>query len=155
MVDLLISYRAALQYAIIAGLAFYAIARGDPPERIAALALPLMIALIYFYELALPQDGQYEAVDPFLMMIDLVGLIIFAALALKANRMYPLWLLAAQLVSVMMHFARDINADMPGMVYFILTTAPSYVQITALGIGLYCHRRRIARYGKYRPWRTS
>jgi len=113
-----------------------------------------MLVLMYAYQVALPQGGRYDSVDVGFFLIDVVGLVIFATLALKANRIYPLWLLAAQLVSVMMHFARDISANMEGVVYFILTTAPSYVQITALGVGLYCHRRRIARYGKYRSWRT-
>ena len=154
MAEYLIYYRALLQYAIIFGLAGYAWFRGDMPERLATLVLPGMIALDIVNQLTLARNAAFETVEFGDLVIDGLALIAFAALAIKANRIYPLWLLGAQLIAVMMHFLRDISVGMEGGVYFILTRAPSYIQIVALMAGLYCHRRRIARYGSYRSWRT-
>ena len=154
MADYLIYYRALFQYAIIFGLAVYAWFRGDAPERLATLVLPGMIALDIVNQLTLARNTAFETVEIGDLAIDGLALIAFAALAIMANRIYPLWLLGAQLIAVMMHFVRDISAGMEGGVYFILTRAPSYIQMVALLAGVYCHRRRIARYGSYRPWRT-
>tara|TARA_A100001391_G_scaffold78331_1_gene50550 strand:- start:10760 stop:11227 length:468 start_codon:yes stop_codon:yes gene_type:complete len=155
MAEFLIYYRAIFQYLAILGLFVYAFYRGGPPEKCASAILLGMVVLVVIYPIAFPQGGEYDSVEIGYFLIDLIAVLAFAALALKANRMYPLWLLAAQLISLMMHLTRDINVAMPGIVYFILMRAPSYILIVALAVGLYCHRKRIARYGSYRSWRIS
>ncbi|WP_191228999.1 hypothetical protein [Aurantiacibacter xanthus] len=152
---LLFNSRIIAQHVVIFGLAIYAYLRADAPERIATSVLPAMIVLQYVNQIVFPEGGSYEAIEIGDLVIDSLALVVFAGLAIRANRIYPLWLLGAQLIAVMMHFLRDISAGMEGGVYFILTRAPSYIQIVALMAGLYCHRRRIARYGSYRSWRTS
>ena len=155
MVEDIFRHRVLLQHCLIVGMAIYAWLRGDAPEKVATAVLPCMVLLLYLYEATFAQSARYDRVNLGYFAIDGLGLVVFGYLALKANRMYPLWLLGAQLISVMMHLVRDLSEAMHPVVYFILTTAPSWVQIMALAIGLYCHRKRIARYGSYRSWRTS
>ena len=155
MLDFLIYYRGLFQHLLIFGLTLFALVRADGPEKFSSLTLSLMVLLDYLYHFIFPRGGVYEAVEIGHLVIDTSALISFAFIAAKANRMYPLWLLGAQLMSVMMHFNREISEEMPGMVYLVLTRFPSYIQIIAMAVGLYCHRRRIARYGSYRSWRIS
>lgn len=155
MIDFLLYYRAYLQHLIIFGLTIYALYRGGEPEKYAGGILSGMVLLDYLYHFVFPQGGIYEQVDLGHLIIDLLVLIGLATLAMRANRMYPIWMLGAQLISTMMHLNREVSGEMQGIAYLILTRIPSYLQIGGFAVGLYMHRRRVGRYGTYRSWRAS
>ncbi|WAT17933.1 hypothetical protein OZN62_13610 [Aurantiacibacter sp. MUD11] len=155
MEALLIEYRAYIQYLIIFSLTAYAFWRGDGPEKEAGAILSGMVAMDVGYHLLLPESGVYSEVDLGHLVIDLLVLILLGRLAVRANRIYPLWMLAGQIISTLMHFNRELSPTLDPIAYLVLTRMPSYLQIMALGVGLVAHRVRVHRYGTYRSWRNS
>lgn len=152
---LLVEYRAYIQYLIIFALTAYAWARGAGPEKQAGAILSSMVVLFLAYHLLIPEGGMYDKIDLGHLLIDLVVLVLLTRLAIRANRIYPLWMLAAQLISTLMHLGRGLDTQIAPIAYFLLTHAPSYIQVGAFALGLAAHRRRMKRFGTYRSWRAS
>lgn len=152
---LLLEYRAFVQYLLIFALTAYAFRRGDGPEKWAGATLSAMVLLDILYRTLVPAGNVYNRIDYGLLAIDLAVFASLGLLAIRANRIYPLWMFAAQIISTMTHFNRELSADMEPIAYFVLARAPSYIQIIALLCGLVAHRRRIRRFGTYRSWRNS
>ncbi|MEO5707477.1 MAG: hypothetical protein ABIT10_11620 [Alteraurantiacibacter sp.] len=152
---LLVEYRAYIQYLIIFALTAYAFARGAGPEKQVGAILTSMVVLFLGYRLLTPESGAYDKIDPGLLVIDLVVLVLLALVAIRANRIYPLWLLAAQLIATLMHLGRELDSHVPPIAYFLLIHGPSYIQVLAYALGLAAHRRRVRRFGTYPSWRAS
>jgi hypothetical protein len=133
--------------------AYVAVARGGPPERLAAGIIVCWIMADAAYHLAFGPSG-FARVDPVHLVLDGVELVAIVWLALRANRMWPMWAAAAQLICVSGHMALFIE---PGMqrAYWAMTQLPQYIQLTALVLGAVAHARRFERIGPYRSWRLS
>jgi len=132
---------------------FVAVSRGGPPERLAAAIIICWIVIDVSYHLAFGPSG-FTRVDPVHLVLDGGELIAIVWLALRANRMWPLWAAAAQLICVSGHVALFIE---PGMsrAYWAMTQMPPYIQLVALFLGAVAHARRFDRIGPYRSWRYS
>jgi hypothetical protein len=147
------AFEVVLALAVLAGVAFLAMARGGPPERLAAVIIVCWIVADLAYHLAFGPSG-FREVDPVHLVLDGGELVAIVWLALRANRMWPLWAAAAQLICVSGHLALFAA---PGMTqaYWAMTQLPQYVQLAALVLGALAHARRYARIGPYRSWRYS
>ncbi|WP_448140358.1 hypothetical protein [Sphingopyxis fribergensis] len=107
------------------------------------------------YHLLMERGAIYGSVDVGHLVIDVGVAAIFVAVALRANRVYPIWLAAFQLVSVLSHFAREVTASFPKLAYGLMTYIPFYVILLIMAGGLVFHARRTKYLGRYRSWRTS
>lgn len=87
--------------------------------------------------------------------IDAIALIVSVAIALSANRVYPLGFAAFQVLATTAHLAKDMAHGTAALAYVVLYVGPSYFQIIILAIGIWMHHRRVRRYGTYRDWRIS
>ncbi len=152
---LLIEYRAALQYVILLGLCIFAWWKGDAPEKWTASILTGMVVVYHLSHLIFPHGDGFDRIVVSHLALDMFVLTALIPIALRANRIYPLCILAAQLLAVVMHLNRGLAPEGMEFAYWLLTRIPSYIQIIALATGLYLHRRRIRRYGSYRSWMTS
>ncbi len=146
-----------LQYAItfiLAGIAFW---RGAGPEKAVGATLVGMIVAAYGYTVIEIQDGmlKWMHVEYGLLLVDFAGFVAFAIIAMRANRIYTIWLLGAQLISVLMHLGRGISSIIEPKAYYAIYALPFWMQILIFGIGLIAHLRRLRRFGNYRSWRTS
>ncbi|MGL3822875.1 hypothetical protein [Sphingopyxis sp. R3-92] len=128
---------------------------GAAPERICAAALLLMNLGDRIYHALAGRGTIYGSVDIGHLVIDLLVAAAFIGVALGANRIYPLWLAAFQLVSVVSHFAREASMKVAEIAYFLLNYAPYYCILLIFAGGLWRHARRVRRHGPYRSWRTS
>ncbi len=130
-----------------------AVARGGPPERLAAAIIVSWIVADVSYHLVFGPSG-FARVDPVHLVLDGGELVAILWLALRANRMWPMWAAAAQLICVSGHIALFIE---PGMrrAYWAMTQLPPYIQAAALLFGVWAHARRFERLGPYRSWRLS
>ena len=142
-----------LALAMVFAAALVAVARGGPPERLAAAIIVCWIMADAAYHLVFGPSG-FARVDPVHLFLDGGELVAIVWLALRANRMWPLWAAAAQLICVSGHLALFIE---PGMqrAYWAMTQLPQYIQLTALMLGAVAHARRFERIGPYRSWRFS
>ena len=141
-------------FAAILAAAFFAVARGGPPERIAAAIIVCWVISDVSYHLMFGPSG-FERVDPVHLVLDGGELVAIVWLALRANRMWPLWAAAAQLVCVAGHVAVFISPEGMRRAYWAMTQLPPYIQLIAVFCGAVAHARRFERIGPYRSWRFS
>jgi hypothetical protein len=128
---------------------------GDGPERILAGVLVGLMVLFPLYHLVL--EGLPFMPPRWLayLLLDSAALAVALAVALRANRIYPLWFAAFQLLAVLAHLARELATGVARLAYMMMYIGPSYCQILLLAGGIWFHRRRVARFGPYRAWRSS
>ena len=128
---------------------------GAGPERLCAAVLVGMEAIDAVYHLIAGRGAFYLSVDVGHLVIDLLAAAALLAVALNANRIYPLWMVAFQLVSVLAHFAREVNPAVAGLAYAYLGYGPFYLELAMVLVGIGLHARRVRRTGTYRSWRAS
>ncbi|MFC0204967.1 hypothetical protein [Novosphingobium soli] len=96
----------SFQFAAFVLLFLYAVLRCDGPERVLAavlLALPLQDRL---YHALAGEEVVWARLDLGHLAIDLVTMACVYPVALRANRVYPLWIVAAQMIALLGHFDR-------------------------------------------------
>lgn len=128
---------------------------GGGPERLLAGVLVWFKVSDALNHRLFEIEDHFMAVDIGHLVIDLIALAVALAVALRANRVYPLWFAAFQLLAVMAHLARDVAQGTAPIAYAVMYIGPSYCQIIVLAVGICCHRRRVLQHGPYRSWRTS
>lgn len=134
-----------LQLVLLALAALYACKRGGSDERLGAAIMVAMFAASPLYVLALGTGGQFEKVDPGYLTIDTVSFALFASLALKSDRWWPLWMASAQLIAVLSHLVRLLDAAYAPFAYALMMRAPSWLEIVILITGTRHHLRRPGR----------
>jgi len=148
------AFEVFLALTLVFAAAFVAVARGGPPERLAAAIIVCWIIADVSYHLVFGPSG-FDEVDPVHLVLDGGELIAIVWLALRANRMWPLWAAAAQLICVSGHIAVFVSPEGMRRAYWAMTQLPPYIQLTALLLGAVAHARRFDRIGPYRSWRFS
>lgn len=150
------AYRAPAQH-LVALLLTAAMWRwGGAPERwlsiafIATMVLPIY-GLHWFFPVRAIDDPSFY----YRMMLDLAAAAIFIAIALRANRNYPLWIAGFQLVALGAYLVKAVAPDVSPLALIILIVGPSYCQLLLLFAGFIRHVRRERRFGPYRDWRIT
>ncbi|MDC0886676.1 hypothetical protein OAS19_02665 [Altererythrobacter sp.] len=152
--QLFLTSREFLQTAAFVGLAGIALLKGGGPERATALTLLAMLWVDDIYHMLVGPHYALEAVDAWHMFVDLSVLAALIGIALRANRLYPLALAAAQIVAFTAHIARLAVEQMSSLSYYLLYVMPSYFQLIILAIGIWRHFQRVREIGPYRAWRV-
>lgn len=154
MLELFQAYRVDAQTLAFALLALAAWRWGAGPERALAGVLVWFRVADWIYHAVFAASLQLTTMDFAHALIDVVGCIAAFTVALHANRIYPLWFAAVQLLAVFAHLARAMAVEIIPVVYATMFIAPSYLQIVILALGLWLHRNRVRRFGRYRSWRS-
>lgn len=150
------AYRAPVQHAASLLLAAAAWRWGGSPERwlagsfLATMVLPVYI--VRWLDLGYLSVGSYTSAY---LALDVVAAVLFMAVALNANRNYPLWIAGFQVVAVVTHLVNALVGNVSPLAYAFLVIGPSYCQIALLGAGFARHALRERRYGPYREWRLG
>lgn len=144
----------AISIALIVVSVLVAYRRGGPPERLAATIIVSWMIADVSYHLLFGKSG-FDSVDPVHVVLDGAALVAIVWLALRANRMWPLWAAAAQLMCVMSHLVAYVEPGGMRRAYWAMTQLPPYIQLVALVLGAVAHARRLERIGPYRSWRYS
>jgi hypothetical protein len=144
--------RIALILAVVMGAGWLAYRRGGPPERFAAVLIVGWVVTDAIYHLLFGPSG-FDKVDPVHLVLDGGELVAILWLALNANRSWPLWAAAAQVICVSGHIAGLIEPGGMRRAYWAMTQLPQYIQLTALLVGATAHARRVRLMGRYRSWR--
>lgn len=144
-----------INFGLVGLLAAAALRWGAAPERICVATLFTVTFGDPLYHLLLGRGAIYGTVDIGHLVIDVGVAVIFVAVALRANRVYPIWLAAFQLVSVLSHFAREVTASFPKLAYGLMSYGPFYITLLIMAGGLAFHARRAKYLGRYRSWRGS
>ncbi len=151
----LIQDRAFLQYLAIITILLVAWRWGDKPEMLSAAILFAMVPAEIGYHLLFGVGYIVSDFDIGHLLLDTTAASGFLAIALYANRMYPIWLTSFQMISVLTHLARDFSEGVTRLAYQLMVIAPSYFMMLILLGGIIRHQWRLKHHGPYRPWRTS
>lgn len=139
---------------VVLASAAVAIRFGGGPERTAATVIVAWIVADAIHHL-ISGPATFENVDPVHLVLDTGELVAIVWIALRANRMWPLWAAAAQLICVSGHVAALIEPSGMRRAYWAITQLPQYIQLAALLLGTAAHVRRERDIGPYRNWREA
>lgn len=143
----------ALFNLLLFSVAFYALVRGGAPERI--------VAILFVAAAGATRAVAVSLVTPFVgvewgfMAIDVTLLLALIAVALRADRFWPMNVAALQLLSVGIHLAKLLMPELYPWVYAVTLGFLGYPMVAFLGLGTYRHRRRLLQNGVDRSWSRS
>lgn len=111
----------------------FAFLKGDEPERIAAGGY----VLAWFASLLIQGDGSVEGTQWGLMGIDTIMLAVYAALAWKSSRAWPVWASALQSLVVMSHVLTLVDIRPPASAFYAVINLASTGILLAIAIGTF------------------
>lgn len=138
----------------IAAIAIFAFRKGGEPERLVAAVLLASAGLDVINHILFGEPAFY-LVNPGHLVIDVWSMIALMWVALRANRAWPMWVSAAQIIVVLGHVSKIVELSLVRYGYYAMTQVPLNVQAAALLIGTIAHMRRQERIGNYNAWRLD
>lgn len=131
----------------------YALARGGAPEKVAA---GLFLAAFVASMLVQSQfPVRFYGVELGVFIVDCAMLAALLAVALRAERFWPIWMTGLQAVAVAAHLAKMANPAVIPWAYAAMLAFWSYPMMAMLAIGTWRHRQRMAAFGADRSWSSS
>lgn len=128
----------------------YALWRGGAPERIAAIAM--LAATVASALVRADVDHRFIEMETGLLVVDGLLLLILVAIALRADRGWPLLIAGLHLVTVGTHAIKLLEPDMIRVTYAVMLAFWSYPMVITLAIGTWRHRQRLRIHGSDRAW---
>lgn len=95
----------------------------------------------------LVMDHSYHGVMIKFLIVDSVLLLVLFVLSLVTTRFWPLWVAAIQLLSVLAHLIRAVDAQMLPAGYYAVVALSAWPMIGLTLIGAIRHHQRRARFG--------
>lgn len=139
---------------VVAGILFFALLKGEEPERLVATIMIAATGLDIFNH-ALFGDPGFFSINPGHLVIDAWVMIALMWVALRANRGWPMVACAAQIIVMVSHAAKIVDLSLVRYGYFAMTQLPVGIQGLTLFAGTMAHLRRIGRIGQYHAWRLT
>lgn len=139
----------ALFLTLLLSTCLYALVRGGAPERIAACIL-ILATLASAITLELSRQ-RYLRTEVDTMWVDIAMTCAFLALALRAQRYWPMWISMVQLDLVATHLVM-FSPDTGPWSYWAMQALWSYPAPVLLAVGTLRHRQRVRRYGDDPAW---
>jgi hypothetical protein len=140
-----------MRLALLATVVFAA-RKGGEPERLVAIVL-VTTFLLDVANHTLFGDPSWYTVNPGHLVIDTWAFVTLLWVALYANRGWPLWVSASQVLVELGHIAKLWEVDMVRRAYWTMTQMPFLFQLAVLAIGTVAHMNRQRRIGDYHAWR--
>lgn len=132
-----------LYYVLLVLCWMYALLKGGLPERIGAALLAVGSTLTVAVRPS--WRGRFGSLELGIVLIDAVCLVLFALIALRADRFWPIWVSALVGVGLLGHLARwYAGTDVIPWAYGVSLTIWGYPMLVALAIGTFNHQRRVA-----------
>jgi hypothetical protein len=131
----------------------YALYRGGGPERWVACIIIGMVVLDPAVHIVTPLE--YAKLDPGHLVIDLAAWIAFLAIALRANRLWPLCVVSLQTIALVAHTAKLLDVTIHPKAYMIMQIGSSYPLLIVLLAGTFYHQKRLKSIGTDMSWRSS
>lgn len=128
----------------------YAMWRGGAPERIVAILMLAAVSAGLGLSMIVP--ARFNGVETGIVIIDCVMLAILLAVALYAERFWPIWMTGLQAVAVAAHLAKMVSPAVIPWAYAAMLAFWSYPMMAILVVGTWRHRQRMAAYGADRSW---
>jgi hypothetical protein len=131
----------------------YALFEGGAPERIAAaiwIADSMLTPLMRSWNVE-----RYQGPEPGVLLLDMIALAGFLALAIYANRFWPLWICAVHGIGCFGHLAKALHPSIDPRAYYLMVGMGGFPICLLLLIGAIRHRQRARRLGADPSWSVS
>ena len=122
---------------------------GGTPERMGAAMMVIASNLSFWL---VSRQGTFQDVEWGVFLVDCGLLVGLLALALYANRYWPMWVTSMQFVTVWSHLGFLSVASKLPWAYAVASTIWSFPMLIILAWGTVRHRRRMHRYQMDDPW---
>lgn len=114
-------------------VALFAFLKGDEPERIGAGSY----VFLWFASLLIQNDSVIYNLQWSIFALDLVMLVILAALTWKSRRAWPVWATALQLLAVASHIMVFIDLRPSLSAFYTVLNIASYGVLLSIAIGTF------------------
>jgi hypothetical protein len=144
--------RIAFFWITLAAAGGYALWRGGGPERTVAILLVLAtVATI----VARPSGPLFSDVETGVLLVDAGLFLGLLAVAVRAERFWPLWMTALQGIAVAGHGAKAVNPHVIPFTYAVLLAFWAYPMMALLAAATWRHQQRLKKFGTDRSWTRS
>jgi hypothetical protein len=136
--------------ALLAGTALYAFRAGGKPERWTAglfIGAGLLTLLVHS-----PWPARYVGLETAVLLVDLALLFCLLAIALRADRFWPLLMASFQTMAVAAHAAKALDLQLGAGAYQQALVFWSYATLPLLALAVWRHRRRTVLGEDVRDW---
>lgn len=120
-------------FAVVVAVAAFAFLKGDEPERVGAGAY--LVAMLA--SLLVQNDSRLYGPQWGMMAVDVVMLAIYAGLAWKSRRAWPIWGVALQSLTVMIHLMTAIDPRPPIAAFYAVMNLAGYGILAAIAAGTF------------------
>lgn len=128
----------------------YALAKGAAPERIGASIIG--VGSILTVVVASGPANRFASVEVGIFLVDVACLLAFLALALRAERYWPLWIAGLQLIGTAGHAVKLVDPEIIRRAYWFILGFWSYPMLFLIVLGTWRHQLRLAKFGIDRSW---
>lgn len=128
----------------------YSLAYGGVPERIAAAIVGGGVAASVLLGGLHPH--LFHTVDTWLLTVDATMFVAVLALAVRADRFWPMAMAACLGVGMLVHVAIWASGDITPVAYATFNAFSGYPVLLVLAIGAHRHRRRLRSRGFDPDW---
>lgn len=132
-----------LYHVLLVLVAGYAFLRGTTDERLAA-AICVVATLATRLALS-PIASRYSGVETGVLIVDVLTLAGFTAIALRTDRFWPLWVAGLQLTTMVAHFLKAIQLDLLPYAYATAARFWVYPIFLMIVVGTWRSHRRAGR----------
>jgi len=130
----------------------YALHSGGAPERWAAALEIVAIFLTTLVQALFRAHRYYTEFSTGIFVIDSVFLIALCAIALTADRFWPMLAAGFQVADIAVHLCKLAAPEILSLGYGIGIASWVYPKLILFAIGTWRHQQRLARYGKDPAW---
>lgn len=135
---------------ILAATCGYALWRGGAPERLTALMM--LIAFLATFLVPFRPGVSFHHLNGAILAIDLALFALLVGIALFANRFWPLWVAAVQLMAIGIHLVKAYDPTLVSWLYNSASGKIAYPMVIMLAIGVARHSERLATFGSDPDW---
>lgn len=128
----------------------YALWKGGAPEKAAASIF--LYGAISTIALQGPIETRFLHLEVGIFIVDLTVLVALVVLALNAERYWPIWFAAFQVIQALSHVPRILMPQMVPEAYIEIVAIWCYPMLVILAVGTWRHQDRLRRYGRDRSW---
>jgi hypothetical protein len=140
-------------YALFAVCGLYVLIKGGAPEKVGTSILAVG-SILSIAEVSSPA-GRFGSVEIGVFLVDVATLLAFLALALRAERFWPLCVTALQAIGTSGHAAKLLDPGVIRSAYAIVLSLWGYLMLLLIALGTWNHQRRLARNGVDKSWSNS
>ena len=129
-----------IYHVLLVVVASYAFLRGKTDERLAAAIC--VVATLATRLVLSPLASRYSGVETGVLIVDLLTLAGFTAIALRTDRFWPLWVAGLQLTTMVAHMLKAVQLDLLPYAYATAARFWVYPIFLIIVVGTWRSHRR-------------